>query len=115
MAIPERRARHPFAMHHRVRVEFTSAGNTFYVEGVTRNVSVSGVLFEAASPIPEACRVDLTMMAEEAWVIRPIEFVGKGRVVRVGVGSRGRGFLIAVKCVRPIESRPVEASHGSKG
>ncbi len=50
MIIPERRARHRFAMRH--RVEFTSAGKTLYVEGVTRNVSVSGVLFESASAHP---------------------------------------------------------------
>jgi hypothetical protein len=103
-------------MRYRVRVEFAAAGRTFDVEGVTRNVSVSGVLFESGSPIPEACPVDLSIMAEEAWVIRPIEFVGNGRVVRVEVGSRGAGFLIAIKCVRPIEFRPVEAPpHGIEG
>jgi hypothetical protein len=107
MAPPHKRKNRRFTLRYRIRVKFQSAGKHSQLDGVTKNVSVGGLLLESSSPIPEDCPVTFAIMAQGQNAIRPIKFAGKGKVVRVKPEPAREGYAIALKCVRPIEFHPV--------
>lgn len=105
MATRNRRKYHRFALNYHITLGFRAASQSHKLEAITKNVSAGGLLLSAPTRIPEDCLVSFTIMAKEKQAIRPIEFRGKGKVVRVV--PEPPGYAIALECVRPIEYHPV--------
>ena len=101
---PEGRARRyrRFPLRYSIRVRFTSQDALSELEGISRNISMGGLLVETSIPIPQNCLVTFTMTLEGANLTRAVELAGEGRVVRVETGDSGIGFAIAVQCERPL-------------
>jgi len=72
------------------------------VDGVSKNVSLGGLLVKTANVLPVSASVNLTVNILGRKSRRPILLHGEGEVVRVVELARGAGFEIAVKCTRPI-------------
>ena len=72
------------------------------MQAVTNNVSVGGFLLQTVSPIPYHAHVSFLMTLHGGTVIRPLQVVGEGKVVRVEPHDSGAGFAVAVKCKRPM-------------
>ncbi len=72
-ALPSRAPRYPYdaAVRH-------PAG-----EGRCRNISNSGMYFEAAAPFPVGAVIDVSLVLNHVQTIPPVELVAAGRVVRV--------------------------------
>lgn len=98
---PERRHRR-FSLRYPVLVKFDSQDSTEELQAVSENVSVGGMLLVAPSAVPQFSSVTFTLTVQGEQVIRPIQLVGEGRVVRVESSREGGHFAIAVECVRPI-------------
>jgi hypothetical protein len=69
---------------------------------VSRNISLGGLLLETSSMIPRHTPVSFIMTVRSAQGVRPIQFVGEGKVVRVDAQAAEEVFAIAVECKRPI-------------
>ncbi len=52
--------------------------------------------------IPRHTPVSFIVTVRSARVVRPIQFVGEGQVVRVDAKAAEQVFAIAVECKRPI-------------
>ena len=70
--------------------------------GLSRNVSMGGLLVQATGEIPLRTKVRLTMKVMGPWSRRAVRIKGQGEVVRVEPLGPGAGFAIAVKCSRPL-------------
>ncbi|HYM74919.1 MAG TPA: PilZ domain-containing protein [Candidatus Dormibacteraeota bacterium] len=86
-----------------VHLQFRTAGGTSQLDGVTKNVSMGGMLMESASLIPESVPVIFTMTIAGGQVTSTIVLRGEGEVIRVEPVVADRGFAIALKFARPIE------------
>ena len=101
-AYPQRREYRRFRLRHQVLVKYQAGDSVSEVQAVSKNVSIAGLLLETDARIPQCCPVSFVMTVKGGRVIRPIQFVGEGEVVRVEPDATGAGFAIAVKCKRPI-------------
>jgi hypothetical protein len=99
---PDCRKYRRFSVSCRVHVKFHFEDSISELQAITKNLSIGGFLIETASPIPQHCPVNFTMTLHGGLVIRPLQVVGEGKVVRVEPHGPGAGFAIAVKCKRPI-------------
>jgi hypothetical protein len=91
-----------FPLSFPVQVKFHAGDLDAELHAVSRNVSVGGMLLEAASPIPHHCPVSFTLTLQGGDIVRPIQLVGEGEVVRVQPQETGTGFAIAVQCRQPL-------------
>ena len=91
-----------FSVRYPVQVVFDAAGSASELQAISNNVSLGGILLEAAAPIPQHCDVTFTMSVPEHRIIGAVQLVGEGEVVRVESHQSGTGFAIAVKCRRPL-------------
>ena len=101
---PEQRKYRRFSVSYPVNVKFHFEDSVSELQAVTKDVSVGGLLIETASPIPQHCPVDFIMTLHGGPVIRPVQVVGEGDVVRVEPHGPGAGFAIAIKCKRELGS-----------
>jgi hypothetical protein len=85
-----------------VSLSFPSEGAVREISGVSKNVSLGGLLLRVKDPVPVRTRVSLTMAVEDARLRRPVRLLGQGKVVRVERLESGDGFAIAIQCRRPI-------------
>jgi len=99
---PHLRKYRRFSLCYPIRVKFHFGDSVSELQAVSKNVSIGGFLLETASPIPQHCPVSFIMTLHGGPVIRPIQVVGEGEVVRVEPHGPGARFAIAVKCKRPI-------------
>jgi hypothetical protein len=99
--LPERRHRR-FSLQYPVRLKVHSADLMVEFEGVSRNISIGGLLMETSFPIPRHAPVSFIVTVEGAELGRPILFMGEGTVVRVDPKAAEELFAIAVECARPI-------------
>jgi len=104
--LPERKHRR-FSLQYPVRLKVHSADSMVELDAVSRNISIGGLLLETSSMIPQHTPVSFIITVRDAQVVRPIQFVGEGEVVRVDAKvtekrSSERLFAIAVECKRPI-------------
>jgi hypothetical protein len=97
----ERRHRR-FNLQCPVRVKVHSAGSMVEFQAVTSNISMSGLLLETSSPIPQHTAVSFIVTVRSAQAVRPLQFAGEGKVVRVDPKAPEPKFSIAVECDRPI-------------
>jgi hypothetical protein len=98
---PERKYRR-FNLQHPVRLKVRSADSIVELDAVSRNIGMGGVLLETSSMIPHNTPVSFIVTVLSAPVVRPIRFVGEGKVVRVDTKEPEEVFAIAVECERPI-------------
>jgi|SRR6266853_526180 len=99
---PQKREYRRFCSRHQVLVKYHAGHSVSELQAFSKNVSMGGLLLETDSRIPQRCPVSFVMTVNSGPVIRPIQFVGEGEVVRVEPDAAGAGFAIAVKCKRPI-------------
>jgi len=99
---PQKREYRRFCLRNQVRVKYHAGDSVSELQAVSKNVSIGGLLLETDSRIPQCCPVSFVMTVNGGPVIRPIQFVGEGEVVRVEPDAAGAGFAIAVKCKRPM-------------
>jgi PilZ domain len=99
---PQERKHRRFSLQYPVRVKVHSADSMIELDAVSRNISIGGLLLETSSMIPQHTPVSFIMTVRSAQVVRPIQFVGEGEVVRVDVKAAEQVFAIAVECKRPI-------------
>jgi hypothetical protein len=97
----ERRHRR-FDLQFPVSLNFSSGGAVREVAGLSRNVSIGGLLLKVNDPVPVRTQVSLTMAVHDPRLRRPVQLLGKGAVVRVERLEPGAGFAIAIECKRPI-------------
>jgi hypothetical protein len=98
---PERKHRR-FSANFPVVLKYHFEGSVSQIQTVTKNVSVGGLFLESASPIPQRRPLSFIMTLHGGPVIRPIQLVGEGEVVRVESNAPSAGFAIAVKCKRQM-------------
>lgn len=98
---PERKYRR-FSLQCPVRLKVHSAASMVELDAVSRNISIGGLLLETSSMIPPHALVSFIMTVRNAQVVRPIQFAGEGKVVRVDAKASEEVFAIAVECRRPL-------------
>jgi len=91
-----------FLMRYPVQVTFDAGGSVSELQAISNNVSLDGMLLEAATPIPQYCDVSFTMAVPQNDAVGPFQLTGEGQVLRVESHQSGTGVSIAVKCKRPI-------------
>jgi len=91
-----------FSVRLPVHVMFNVAGSVSELQAISDNVSLGGILLEAATAIPEHCDVTFTIAVPEHHVVGAVQLAGEGEVVRVESHQSGTGFAIAVKCRRSL-------------
>jgi hypothetical protein len=97
----ERRHRR-FDLQFPVCLRLPSERGVRELAGISRNVSIGGMLLRVDDPVPVRTRVSLTMAVQDPRLRRPVRLLGKGEVVRVERLESGAGFAIAIECKRPI-------------
>lgn len=97
----QRRRYRRFRLRYPVLVEFSSGDLVCKIQTVSRNASIGGLLLESPSVLPKAQSIAFTLAVESSSMVRPIKFLGEGRVVRVEPRP-GSGFDIAVECTHPM-------------
>jgi hypothetical protein len=83
-----------------VWVQFPVGDATSTLSTISRNISLGGVLVETEAPIPEDCRVVLTMSLKGEPIVHPLRVTAEGKVVRVV--SENPGFAIGIEFNKPI-------------
>ena len=90
-----------FDLQFPVSLTFPAGDQKRELNGVSRNVSVGGLLLSADSQIALDTDVNLTMEVAGPAARRAVRLLGEGRVVRVE--PLGAGFAIAVECRQPLK------------
>jgi hypothetical protein len=86
------------------------AGNGKWKRGLTRNVSDTGIFFEAAEPIPTETVVELTFyLNEPLGHLPPGQLTCVGKIVRQPVPTEANPFPAAAKF---LEMRSTVAAQG---
>lgn len=85
-----------------VALSFPSGSGVRELAGISRNISIGGLLLRVYDPVPIRTRVSLTMAVEDPRLRHPIRLLGKGKVVRVERLEPGAGFAVAIECKHPI-------------
>src|SRR5579863_4147741 len=99
---PKERRHRRFDLQCSVKLSFPSAGVIRRLDGISKNVSLGGVLVKAGDQIPPRTRVSVAMDVKGLSSRRPLHFLGEGEVVRVERLEAEAGFSIAIECQRPI-------------
>ena len=99
----QQRKHRRFDLQFPVCVNFPSHGEIHQFKGLTKNVSVGGMLLKAASQLPLRTQVRLTIEVNTPWSGRHIQLHAEGEIVRVEELEKAQGFALAVECKRPIE------------
>lgn len=90
-----------FSLRQPVQLKVSSGNKVFELQATSRNVSIGGLLLEVSSPVPKHSAVSFTLSLQGSAVVRPVELVGEGHIVRVELPTPGSGFAIAAECNRP--------------
>jgi len=99
---PSERKYRRYSLKYPVHLQFSSGNVLSELDAVSVNVSVGGMLLESSSTIPKDTGLTFVMTLKGGRILRPIELVGKGHVVRVENVGVASGFAIAVQCDSPI-------------
>jgi len=91
-----------FDLQHPARLTLRSNDSIVELDAVSRNIGMGGVLLETSSMIPRNTLVSFVITVLTAKMVRPIQLVGEGKVVRVDAKAAEEVFTIAVYCERPI-------------
>ena len=96
----ERRYRR-FKLRYPVQLTIHSSELTPEVEAVSQNICIGGLLLECPVRIPQQSTVDFVITVQTP-TLRPVELVGKGKVVRVEWTAIPGEFAVALECEQPI-------------
>ena len=88
-------------MRYPVQVTFGAGNALFKLDAISSNISLGGMLLEAAASIPQHHCVSFTVAVPENDLVGAIQLAGEGQIVRESHQS-GKGFSIAVECNVPI-------------
>jgi hypothetical protein len=110
---PQKRKHRRFSLQYPVRVKVYSPDSIVELDGLSSNISIGGLLLETSFPIPRHTPVSFIVTVQGVQVVRPIQFVGEGKVVRVDPQATEEVFAIAVECARPITQ--IDAHFASTG
>jgi len=102
MLYPHERKHRRYKLRYPVRVKFPCGNSTVEMDTFSKNVSIGGVLLEAAAMIPPSSPVSFVMTVRGGRVIHAIQLSGEGKVVRVEHDPSGTSYAIAVECNTPI-------------
>jgi len=102
---PQERRYRRFQLRYPVHLLFRSGDLISEVDGVSRDVSVGGLLVECPVLIPQHSAVDFIIRLRGR-TLRPVELMGEGKVVRVEPSGTQAEFAVAVECKKPIT--PIE-------
>lgn len=91
-----------FELQFPVLLSFAVGEMARELEGVSKNVSLGGVLVNTVDEIPLRTKVRLRMDIVRSESMRPVKLSAKGEVVRVELLPSGHGYVVAVKCDRLI-------------
>jgi len=91
-----------FNLSYPVALKFRRGHFTIEVEATSKNVSVGGLLLQAAAEIPPQTRINFAMTVQGGILTRPLRITGEGKVVRVEPGEQEQEFAIAVQCLSPV-------------
>jgi len=94
------RAYYRFELQFPVRIRFQSGANRLEIEGVSKNVSIGGLLVRSMTAIPQYTSVSFVVSLHGNDAIRPVHVLGEGEVVRVL--EHAGAYLIAVRCNQPV-------------
>ena len=97
----EERKYRRFLMRYPVQVTFGAGNALSKLDAISSNISLGGVLLEAATSISQHHYVSFTVAVPENDLVGAIQLAGEGQVVRVESHQSGKGFSIAVECTRP--------------
>ena len=85
-----------------VLLRFQDGGVFAQCEGVSKNLSVGGLLVTSVVSLPLNTSVQFTLTMHGRNAVRPVHIVGEGEVVRVTASATDGAFLIAVQCKTPV-------------
>jgi PilZ domain len=91
-----------FNFEHLVRLKFPSRDVTAEAGAVVRNISLGGLLLEAAYSIPCGTPVEFIITVGGGLISRPVKLTGAGEVVRVEPKETPDKFGIALAFSQPI-------------
>jgi PilZ domain len=91
-----------FDLEFPVRIRFQSGTARLEIEGVSKNLSIGGLLVRATLAIPKHASVSFMICLHASDAVRPVHLMGEGEVVRVGSGEDEGIYLLAVRCNEPV-------------
>lgn len=90
-----------FELAFPVRMNFQAGSNTAEIDGVSKNVSIGGLLVRSARPIPPQTPVTFVLSVHGKEGVRPLHLLGQGQIVRMEPDDQ-QGFALAVRCNAPV-------------
>jgi hypothetical protein len=72
------------------------------VEGVSKNVSVGGLLVRSTLMIPQNTPISFILSVHGEQAVRPVHLMGEGDIVRAESEESHATFVLTVKCKAPI-------------
>ncbi len=91
-----------FDLEFPVRMRFQSGADRLEIEGVSKNLSIGGLLVRSTLAIPKHTSVSFMICLHASDGVRPVHLMGEGEVVRLIGGEHEGVFLIAVRCDEPV-------------
>jgi hypothetical protein len=91
-----------FELEFPVRLKFQSGRFTEEVEGVSKNLSIGGLLVRSALPVAQHTLVTFVLSVHGHHSLRRIHLTGGGEIVRVEIAEAEGAFMMAVKCGSPV-------------
>jgi len=98
---PQERRYRRFKLRCPVHLAFRSGELTSEADAVSQDVSIGGLLLTCPILVPEHSAVSF-VISLRGRMLRPVELMGDGKVVRVEPGASELEFVIAVECNNPI-------------
>ena len=98
---PQERRYRRFKLRCPVHLLFRSGELTSEADAVSQDVSIGGLLLNCPILVPEHSAVSF-VISLRGWMLRSVELVGDGKVVRVEPCASNLEFAIAVECDNPI-------------
>jgi PilZ domain-containing protein len=94
-----------FDLRCAVFLRFSAALVTRELEGISKDVSVGGVLLNSGDQVPLHTRVSLQLEVVGPRFRHPVRLTGEGEVVRVEFLNPALGYAIAIECSCPMIER----------
>ena len=85
-----------------MHLKFQAGSNTAEIVGVSKNVSMGGLLVRSAQAIPLHTPVTFVLSVHGKQAVRPVRLMGEGEVVRTETEGAQGSFTVAVKCNSPV-------------
>lgn len=99
---PVKRKHRRFELQLPVSVSFPFGSSSRSIQGISKNVSVGGLLLNLGESVPLHALVNLMIQVPSPGSRRTFRLMSEGQVVRVEKAEADGSFQIAVECKRPI-------------